>query len=240
MFNSPSLRASQFFLNSVGTHLSVAHAERLPNPDTPVVVVSNHRSFMDAFILIAALEHPVRIVCHHYMGRTPILKDIVNFLGCYPLARPEIRQKAFLQDTADILHSRQWLGIFPEGATPMLELTAPRKVTEFQRGFAHLALRPDLPPLAVLPVAIASLEETVVKPFPVRFLHYLDPSEPLFEQEGWQPVVFYHRIKVSIGEPFWVTDSLRQQYQGKTAREIVQQLTQHCHQEIVNLLLPSW
>jgi 1-acyl-sn-glycerol-3-phosphate acyltransferase len=240
MSNAPSLNASQLLLDLAGTDLSVSYQNRLPSPDVPVLVVSNHRSFMDAFILMKALDHPLRVVCHHYMGKTPILKDIVHFLGCYPLESPNKRQKSFLQEAANILNSCQWLGIFPEGATPMLQLTQPHQVGEFQRGFAHLALGKNLPNLAVLPVAIASYNETIVKPFPIRFLHLLDADEPLFDQDGFHEVVLYHHVKVLIGQPYWVDDSLRQQYQGKRAKSVVNQLTRHCHQEIVNLLQPVW
>jgi 1-acyl-sn-glycerol-3-phosphate acyltransferase len=126
----------------------------------------------------------------------------------------------------------------------MVQKTSPKEVGEFQRGFAHLALRtekltstqPSMQNLAVLPVAIAALEESVYPALPLQFLRIFDPSEPLFDQMGWHPLVIYHRVKVVIGHPYWVTPLQQQQYRSKQGKEAVQELTHHCQSTIAHLL----
>ncbi|WP_318528530.1 1-acyl-sn-glycerol-3-phosphate acyltransferase [Plectonema radiosum] len=54
------------------------YEERIPQ-DASVLVVSNHRSFMDAPVLMEALSNPIRFACHHYMGQVPIMRSY-----CYP------------------------------------------------------------------------------------------------------------------------------------------------------------
>ncbi len=233
--SSSALLTSEYLLMTMGTRLFVYHDNRIPQ-DCAVIVVSNHRSFLDAPILMQALKRPIRIACHHYMGEVPVLKELIKLLGCFPLDKPGQRQHNFLQEANRFLQSGQWVGLFPEGGKPMVRLTQPGKMADFQRGFAHLALRSSVTNLAVLPVAIASVEETVHFPFPLRLLRLFDPSEPLFNQPGWHPVAVYHRAHVFIGRPYWIGEKHKRQYQGRGCRKIVTELTDYCDQEIGGLL----
>jgi 1-acyl-sn-glycerol-3-phosphate acyltransferase len=213
--------------------LSLSYASRIPNEATTVLVVSNHRSFLDAPILIQALGRPIRIACHYYMGQTPLLREMVQLLGCFPLQK---RQADFFAEAGNFLKMQQWVGLFPEGGSPMVELTQPWEMGTFQRGFAHLALRVGIPNLAILPVAIAATEESTYSTFPIQFLRLFDPSEPLFDRPGLHPVVIYHHVKVLIGHPMWITPQQQQQYQGKQAKRVVTEVTQYCQQQITDLL----
>ncbi len=236
--NSP-LQISQSLLGAMGTRMFIYHEDRIPT-NSPVVVVSNHRSFMDAPLLMAALKHPVRIACHHYMGHVPVMREIVKQLGCFPLQEPEHRQQAFFQQATDLLQQHQWVGVFPEGAQPMVRLTKPSEMGKFHRGFAHLALRAPVRDLAILPVAIASQEETVNSAVPLRLLHLFDPSEPLFEQPGWHPMVLHKHVEVLVGRPYWITPRQRELYQGKQARTVVAEIARTCRDEISKLLHQSF
>ena len=71
---------------------------------------------------------------------------------------------------------------------------------------------------------------------PLKVLSFFDPSEPLFNQAGWHPLVIYRRVAVLIGRPYWITPQQRQQYQGKQAKTVVADLTDRCQTEIANLL----
>jgi 1-acyl-sn-glycerol-3-phosphate acyltransferase len=238
MFPDNPLQVSRSLLAVMGTRMFIYYEDRIPT-DSAVVVVSNHRSFMDAPLLMAALGYPIRIACHHYMGQVPVMREVVKQLGCFPLEEPEHRGKAFFQQATQLLEKHQWVGVFPEGAQPMVELTNPQVVGKFQRGFAHLALRAPVRNLAVLPVAIASLEESVNSAVPLRLLRLFDPSEPLFEQPGWHPMVLYHRVAVLVGHPYWITPKHREQYQGKQAKAVVEEVVTTCRDEISKLLHQS-
>ncbi|MGK7946105.1 MAG: lysophospholipid acyltransferase family protein [Microcystaceae cyanobacterium] len=236
MFPDLPLGVSQFILSLFGTQMSVSYPERIPSSDCRVIVISNHRSFMDAPLLIQGLQRPIRIACHHYMGQTPFLRDMIQLLGCFPLAEPSQRSKQFLKQAQDFLRQRQWVGLFPEGTSPMIQLTAPNSLSQFERGFAHLAFQIDVPNLAILPVAIRSLGESVLYPFPLRTLRLFDPTEPLFDRSGFQPIVTYHRTHLLIGRPYYMTNEIKSQYKGKTAKKMVNHLTDYCSQEIASLL----
>jgi len=230
------LMISRCFLAGVGTQMFVHHQPRIPR-ESPVLLVSNHRSFLDPVLLTAALGRSIRFACHHYMGQVPVIREFVTTFGAFPLAAPEHRQQHFFSQATALLQGGEMVGVFPEGAEPMVNFTQPNTVGKFQRGFAHLALRAPLRDLAVLPVAIASMEEESVRSgLPLKLLSLFDPSEPLFDRPGWHPVIVYQRVNVLIGRPYWITVDRQQQYRGKKAKVVVAELTEHCQGEIAQLL----
>ncbi|NJL82799.1 MAG: 1-acyl-sn-glycerol-3-phosphate acyltransferase [Chloroflexaceae bacterium] len=235
MTNSAALLLSQLILSAFGVRLFCYHRDRIPQTGA-VIVVCNHRSFLDAAILIQSLQQPLRLASHHYMQQMPGLREMAALLGGFPLEHPEQRASFFLRQGTDYLRSRQWVGIFPEGTQPMVQVTPPASVGKLQRGFAHLALRAKVPNLAVLPVAICSLEEQTHWAVPLRWLHWFDPTEPLFDRPGLHPVVIYGRANFLVGRPYWITDKHRQSYGGKEARQMVLSLTRYCETEIAALL----
>ncbi len=236
MSSDRTLMISRCFLAGVGTQMFVHHQPRIPQ-ESPVLVVSNHRSFLDPVVLTAALGRSIRFACHHYMGQVPVIREVVTTFGAFPLEAPKYRQQHFFSQATALLQTGEMVGVFPEGAEPMVNFTQPHTVGKFQRGFAHLALRAPVRDLAVLPVAIASMEEKSVRSgLPLKLLSLFDPSEPLFDRAGWHPVIVYQRVNVLIGRPYWITVDRQQQYRGKKAKAVVAELTEHCQGEIAQLL----
>lgn len=227
--------ASHLFLSALGTQIFLYHGDRIPQSG-PVLVVSNHRSFVDAPLLMAATNRSIRFACHYYMSQVPVMREVVQQLGCLPLETPGRGQHNFFHTAVQLLQAKQMVGIFPEGTPSMIQVNPPQEVGKFQRGFAHLALRAPIADLAVLPVAISAIQETCSSVAPLGLLSLFDPSEPLFQQGGWHPMVVYQRVKVLIGHPRWITPAEQQSYQGKNARSLVTELTDHCQREIKDLL----
>ena len=157
-------------------------------------------------------------------------------MGFLPLDEPKQRYNTFFNRASQILQERKVIGIFPEGTTPMVQETTPNSMGKFQRGFAHLALRAPVENLVILPVAIAARQELNANLFPVRWLQLFDPTEPLFDRPDWHPVVLYHQVQVSIGEPISIAAAQKQDYHGRQALNWVNQLTDRCQQEIEVLL----
>jgi len=235
MFPVTPLMLSHSFLAALGTQVRILYPERVPTGGA-VLVVSNHRSFMDAPLLMAAVNRPVRFACHHYMSRIPLMREVLDFLGCFPLDTPKDRGRRLLQQVVQLLQSQQVVGIFPEGAASIVRETKPTDVGKFQRGFAHLALRAPIQDLVILPVAIAACQETTNAAFPLRLLSLIDPSEPLFDQPGWHPLVVYHQVNVLVGRPYRIQPSQREDYHGKQAQALVNEVTEACQHEVHRLL----
>lgn len=232
--NSP-LQISRGFLAATGTRIFLHYPDRIPAGGA-ALIISNHRSFMDAPLLMNVMGHPIRFACHHYMAQVPILREFVNQLGCLPLAAHGQQQHRFFRQAIQVLQRQEMVGVFPEGASPMVRLTDPRTVGKFHPGFAHLALSARVQDLAVIPVAIAPFEEVVHPGLPVQVLSLFDPSEPHFKQEGSHPLVIYRRVNVFIGRPQWITPSLKQSYHGQYRKTLVNELTAYAQTEIADLL----
>ena len=66
------LEFSRWMLFSMGVRMRLHHASRLSK--SPFLMVSNHRSFLDAPLLEVATQRSVRFACHHYMAQVPIMK----------------------------------------------------------------------------------------------------------------------------------------------------------------------
>ncbi|WOD38727.1 lysophospholipid acyltransferase family protein [Nodosilinea sp. E11] len=229
------LDVSHWLLTLSRVRVSVHGQDRLP-PHQPMVVVSNHRSIMDAPLLMSVVNRPVRFACHHYMSQVPGLSNVINALGCLPLDTPEKGQTAFFRRAMKVLGDGESVGIFPEGAAPMVNQTTPDNLNAFQRGFAHLALRAPVEELFIVPVAIAAHRESNNPMVPLRWLSFFDASEPLFQQPGLHPAVLYQQVDVLIGHPVRVDHRLRSRYRSKGASALATELAQCCQDEIATLL----
>lgn len=251
-------------LFSMGIDIRLHPSDRARLPRSPFLMISNHRSFLDAPVLMAAAARPVHFACHHYMAQVPIMRNIVDALGCFPLDAPSQRGRTFFKQATSFLKSDASIGIFPEGTGPMVAMTQADEVGPFHRGFAHLALRASLPPssstenlmeqpenhlagnaidqpavqpdLKIVPAAIISLEESRQDMVPFKVFSWFDPTEPLFQQAGRHPAVIYRRVAVVIGEPIDVRDFQGQGYHGKRAGQVANELSNLCHDKIQTLL----
>ncbi len=232
------LHLSRRVLGAVGTKVSLHHCERIP-ATTRILVVSNHRSLLDAPLLMAAMNRPVRFACHYYMSRVPLLREVVSAMGAFPLDAPHKRQKHFFQQSVELLQSRQIVGVFPEGAQPMVQVKEANQLSPFHRGFAHLALRAPVHDLAILPIAIVSTEEGRHNLAPLKLFSLFDPSEPLFNCGGWHSAIVYRQVHILFGYPLWIDEDLQQQYRGRHGGSLAKELTQLCWEQIAGLMRHS-
>ncbi len=201
----------------------------------PVLLVSNHRSVLDALILMVSLGRPVHFVCHPYMTRVPVLSHLVALLGGFALERSQ-GQTGWFDPAAELLQAGKAVGVFPEGAAGMVQVTSPNHVGRFRRGFAHLAFQVPIPELQVVPVAISSVREQVSPLLPLRLFQQFDPAEPLFDQEHWHPLVLYQEVRLALGRPWLIREPDRCKYRGRQGRALVRELTTYCETEVNHLL----
>lgn len=223
---------AQDILSLLGMHVKVQNRERLP-PSGPLLIVSNHRSFLDPLLLTSFLNTPINFVCHRFMGNVPVLREVLQSCGGFPLSNdwyPDL-----LQHSTQLLDRGKVIGIFPEGAAPMLKTPNPSSLCPFYRGFAHVALQAAVPNLQILPVAIRSRAEMQLPIVPLSLLQSIDPLEPLFKQDGWHPAVIYQEVSIRLGEPF-SSAPYRERYHGRQAGKVVKDLTATLSHQVADLL----
>ncbi|WP_255003704.1 lysophospholipid acyltransferase family protein [Cyanobium sp. HWJ4-Hawea] len=222
-------------LEAVGMTVISHNLERIPTKNR-LLVVSNHRSLLDAPLLMSAISRPVRFACHYYMCQVPLLQQAIALMGAFPLGADQRKQSSFFQQSARFLQSNQVVGVFPEGADPMVKINAPHQLSRFHRGFAHLALRVPVDHLFILPVAIASREEKQGKLAPLALFRRFDPSEALFQSGGWHSAILYRHVDVLFGHPLLIDESLRSRYRGSRGASLAREITQNCRSQIAEML----
>jgi 1-acyl-sn-glycerol-3-phosphate acyltransferase len=113
-------------------HVEVAGVERIPATGA-VILVANHESLFDPWILALATPRPIRYMAKAELWRNRLLGAVMDAFGAFPIERGT-GDTAALSRAATLLRDGQVLGMFPQGTSKQL---AQRP---FHRGAARLAL----------------------------------------------------------------------------------------------------
>ena len=128
--------------------LSRIGREHIPD-EGPVILASNHRSFLDPFIIATIARRPLYYVAKEELFERPFMGWLLNHLGAFPVRRGE--SDADMIDTATAILGRgDAVLIFPEGTR-----IRPGALGRPRRGVGRLALETGAP---VVPVAIIGTE----------------------------------------------------------------------------------
>jgi len=123
------------------------HAERLP-AEGGVLIVPNHVTYLDAFILTAASKRPIRFLMYDsYFKKAGLVRFFIKFFDTVPIS--EKRAKEAIQKAADAVAEGGVVCIFPEG-----QLTRSGCMNELKRGFEMIARKAKCP---VVPVYMDGL-----------------------------------------------------------------------------------
>lgn len=121
----------------------------------PAVLIANHISFIDWFILSAACQRPIRFVMDHRIFKTPILGLFFKFGKCIPIAPakedPEMKEKAFSL-IKEALEENEIVCIFPEGG-----ISHDGELKHFRPGIERILEESHVP---VIPVGLNGLYDS--------------------------------------------------------------------------------
>ena len=127
--------------------------EKLPK-DPPFIICPNHQSYLDGFLIIAALPKrvidPIFILGYEDYWRGPVMGFLARMARIVPVDADAFLVQA-LQIGALGLRNRKVLLVFPEGTR-----TIDGKLGEFKKGSAILACELDIP---VVPVGLKGAYE---------------------------------------------------------------------------------
>jgi len=146
------------------------------------LIVANHVSYVDALILGALCERPVRFVVYHRIHDWWPLRWFFELCGAIPIAsrREDPERLARAMEKIDAyLAAGEVVGLFPEG-----KLTRDGALCEFKPGVERVLARRPVP---VVPVALKGLWGSVFS-----YAH----GKPL----GQLPRRFWSRIEVVAGD----------------------------------------
>ncbi len=113
------------------------------------ILAANHLSSLDPFLIIAALDRPVRFMIAKEEYEKPILKYMFKAAGCIPVDRSG-RVEAAFRTAMRTIHSGELVALFPQGGIHSKE--TPRE--RIKPGVVRLS---QLTKSQVLPVRIRGL-----------------------------------------------------------------------------------
>jgi len=142
--------------------LSRIGREHIPESG-PVIFASNHRSFLDPFILGVCSRRPVYYIAKREIFANPFVAWFVGSLGAFPVHRGA-GDGDMLETAKAILERGGCVLIFPEGTR-----TRPGALGRPKRGVGRLALETGAP---VVPVAMIGTEAVrkgwMIRPHKIR------------------------------------------------------------------------
>jgi 1-acyl-sn-glycerol-3-phosphate acyltransferase len=134
----------------------VDDADRIP-ANGPCILVANHESLIDPWILGLATPRPIRYMAKAELWRNPLLRPVMNAFGTFPVERGTGDTGA-LGAAGRLLHEGQILGIFPQGTC------LPFRNRPWHRGAARIALTAGA---TIVPVALVGTERAL-RPHRIR------------------------------------------------------------------------
>ena len=117
----------------------------------PCVLAANHVSVMDGFFLGIAVTRQVRFMAKAELHRAPIVKQILEAAGAFPVERGADAGRAVAAGVK-LLEQGAVIGLFPEGTS------LPDQKRGYKRGAARLALATGAP---LIPVALIGTHLTL-------------------------------------------------------------------------------
>jgi 1-acyl-sn-glycerol-3-phosphate acyltransferase len=128
---------------------------RPPDPRRPYVVVSNHESYADIFLL-SHLPWEMKWLSKETIFRIPVMGWMMRLVGDIPVRRGERSSgERALRECADRLSKRVSIMIFPEGTRSPDDRLLP-----FRKGAFRLAIEAGVP---ILPIVVAGTRYAMAK-----------------------------------------------------------------------------
>jgi glycerol-3-phosphate dehydrogenase (NAD(P)+) len=148
-------------------------------PDGGVILASNHRSFLDPFVIGSCVRRPIYFVAKRELFRNPLVGWFLNCMGAFPVRRGQSDEES-VRTALELLAHGEAVVVFAEG-TRIVSGSLGRP----KRGMGRLALQSGAP---VVPVAVTGSEHARdgwrIKPVrvhvrcgaPLTFPKIADPS----------------------------------------------------------------
>jgi len=162
--------------------LRIRGMENLPEHG-PALLVANHVSFVDGFLISACSSRIIRFLMHEDYYNLPLFRHVFKWLGFIEVPSPNKPKgiRRAIETTREALRNGDIVCIFPEG-----KLTRNGVMDEFKSGFCRMI--PDDMDIPVIPLRLGMIWGSI-------FSYYHGSIRP-----RW-PMEFPHPAAVTIGKP---------------------------------------
>ena len=160
--------------------LKIIGSENIPKTG-PFVIVANHSSLLDGFVLVSFVKPKVTFMSAAYLFKMPFVGNILRGVGAIPVQGKGSEIK-LIKEAMKVLQVGGVLGIFPEGRIINEEDDFSAKA-----GAAYLAIKADVP---IIPMAIKGANK--VLPLGAKF-----PKLNKIEVKIGKPISCSRKIKLN-------------------------------------------
>lgn len=135
------MRLVSFLLTKLVYRIRVTGLENIP-AEGPVLLVSNHVSFVDALLLQAAVGRKLRFVVWEGLFRKPVLRRFLRVTQCIPISAEQSPRELItsLKNAGEVLKEGNALCIFAEG-----EITRTGNLNQFHPGYSVILKKAPAP-----------------------------------------------------------------------------------------------
>jgi len=160
--------------------LKIIGSENIPKTG-PFVIVANHSSLLDGFVLVSSVKSKVTFMSAAYLFKMPFVGNVLRGVGAIPVQGKGSDIK-LIKKAIKVLQSGGVLGIFPEG-----RITKEEDDFSAKAGAAYLAIKADVP---IIPMAIKGANK--VLPLGAKF-----PKLKKIEVKIGKPISCSKKIKLN-------------------------------------------
>ena len=160
--------------------LKIIDGENIPKTGS-FVIVANHSSLLDGFVLVASVKPKVTFMSAAYLFKMPFVGNILRGVGAIPVQGKGSDIK-LIKKAMKVLHIGGVLGIFPEG-----RITNEKDDFSAKAGAAYLAIKADVP---IIPMAIKGANKAL--PVGAKF-----PKLNKIEVKIGRPISYSREIKLN-------------------------------------------
>lgn len=194
-------------ITKVLVETTISGQDRIP-ADGPALVVANHRTMLDPFLLSALVDRRIHYVVASFLSRLPLSSRVMAGTGniLLPVSKGG-RSQALMRKARRLLHKGRLVGVFPEGVDNFVNASPVGSIGTFHSTFARLLYALREPELPVVPVHIGGEEETALVTFPAALMRVLDPHNPSF-RDGEIRATVYRNARIRVGDPLYFTEEL--------------------------------
>jgi len=160
--------------------LKIIGSENIPKTG-PFVIVANHSSLLDAFVLVSFVRPKITFMSAAYLFKIPLVGNVLRGVGAIPVQGKGSDIK-LIKKAMKVLQAGGVLGIFPEG-----RITNEKDDFSAKAGAAYLAIKADVP---IIPMAIKGSNK--VLPLGAKF-----PKLKKIEVKIGKPISCSKKIKLN-------------------------------------------